>query len=279
MKKVPVIFPKKRYGQHFLHSPIKAKKMVSALSPSIEDKVIEIGPGKGIITFELANRVKQVLCCEIDIHLVDYLNNTIKEKAFSNIIILHQDFLKFNMNDINKYLGPPPYKVIGNLPFNISTAILARLWENVKIVDTAVLTFQKEVAERILATPGSKNYGRLTLLVNLYSTVKKIDTLKASHFFPTPEVDATVLLFKFFQDSILKGKEKESFYRIIDIGFQHRRKTLWHTLNKYLIKKENLSCDIKEILTEVNIGSKVRPEEISLEKFISLARIMAQYIE
>jgi 16S rRNA (adenine1518-N6/adenine1519-N6)-dimethyltransferase len=197
----------KKLGQHFLYDPKIAAKMCEAASIGKEDTVLEIGPGKGLITAELAKKAKYVVAVELDTALAEAL-----EGRFSNVEIINADILDIDL--------PKSDKTVSNIPFELSSPILEKIFEARK---TAVLILQKEFAARLLAKPGEKDYSKLTVKCNYYCSTQKISELKPGAFRPAPKVSATIVK--------LVPKEPpfeadEKFWNTVNALFQHKRKTV-----------------------------------------------------
>ncbi|MGE4358111.1 MAG: 16S rRNA (adenine(1518)-N(6)/adenine(1519)-N(6))-dimethyltransferase RsmA [Candidatus Omnitrophota bacterium] len=259
--------PKKFLGQHFLIDKNIQKKIISICQLSPKDIVLEIGPGLGALTEEICKRVSFVYAVEKDATLCKIL----KERLiyFKNLEIINSDILKFSL--------PPAgcsssvrLKVIGNLPYYISTPILNYLIENQEYIDSVFISLQKELVERIVARPGGKEYGALTVFVNFYTKPQIVFPIKRTCFFPKPEVDSYFLRIEFIQQPIANKELEKLFFQIVHTAFQKRRKTILNALSesKLGFKKEIL----EEILRISNIPFQRRPETLSIDDFINLAK-------
>jgi len=237
---------RKKWGQNFLQDPNIIRKVVAQLNPKPHDVVIEIGPGKGALTFELAKKVHTVHAIEIDPLLVDYLN----QHAPENVNIMHQDILKL---DLNQFSGD--IKIIGNLPYNITSPIIFKFldwpgWSKM------VFMTQKEVAQRITSIHGNKTYGRLSVMTQILSNVELSFSVPRTVFFPQPNVTSAILTFNPNSISIV---DMDHFSDLVKQAFSQRRKTLRNTL--------------KSLFTSEELGhfSGKRAEELSVEDFIKLS--------
>ncbi|NOX89889.1 MAG: ribosomal RNA small subunit methyltransferase A [Calditrichaeota bacterium] len=248
--------PLKRYSQNFLTNVHYQKKIVDALNIQPDDVVIEIGAGKGALTAHITDaNPSRFIAVEIDERWVSEL----KEKFGSKVEILHQDILKLNFNQITT--KEHSLKVIGNLPYHISSPILFRLIDSYPLIDRAVLMLQKEVARRICAQPNSKDYGILSVISQTYSKAEYLFEIKRGNFFPTPAVDSAVICLTFFRQ--INDFEDPVLYRkIVRTTFNFRRKKLKNSLSRIFDKVAvNLLDD--SILTK-------RPEQLTVEEFKQL---------
>jgi 16S rRNA (adenine1518-N6/adenine1519-N6)-dimethyltransferase len=260
------IFPRKRFSQNFLVNLKAAKRIVDYLELKSDEKVLEIGPGKGVLTQFLIDRAKKVYGVELDRNLCKYLEEKFKDNE--NLEVINQDILKFNLKKITK---KDRLKVIGNIPYQITTPIFEYLIQNREFIDFAILTVQKEVAKRICAKPGTPDWSPLSIGIQLFSNPEILFTLKPNSFFPAPKVDSAVIRVKF----LLKPKMEVEFPFFTDLVkavFSQRRKTLLNSLSKSL----NLNKDeLKAILKEAEIDSKRRGETLNLKELGKLARIIS----
>lgn len=250
-----------RWDQHFLISKNIAEKIVNSLDINSSDTVIEIGPGRGILTQFLVKKTKNIIVIEIDRDIVNYLKN-----KFENLKVICADFLKY---DINKLHLPSPFKFIGNLPFSVGNRIIEKImhYDN---WDVAIFMVQKEVGERITACCGSKKYGLLSIIVQNFSTAKKIFIVKRSCFKPFPKVDAMVI--KLMRKMPVVGLNNwSSFLKFVNKIFQMRRKKIVNILNKQFNIKKNY---VNETLNKLNIDSSSRPEKLEIEKLFEISKII-----
>lgn len=258
------ILPKKGLGQHFLTSEGVVKKILEGAEVGPEDVVLEIGPGLGTLTFPLAERAKRVIAVEVDKGLCEFLREKAKGLPLE---VVEADFLNWDLSALRGY---GKVKVVSNLPFFLSTEILFRLLENQGLFSDLTLMFQWEVARRITAQPGSKDYGALTVMVRLYSEPKLLFKVPKGAFFPPPEVDAGVVRFSLREPP--KGGI-ETLRRTVEGLFSLRRKTLSNALRKMSpLSKE----EIQGMLEELGIDPMKRPEAVSPEEFLKIARALEE---
>mgnify|MGYP000977335385 CR=1 FL=1 len=261
----------KTLGQNFLTDINIIKKIVDAGEVNQEDLVLEIGPGIGAMTVELAKRAGKVVAVEIDKHLIPALEENLAH--LDNVNLVHGDIMKVDIHAlIGDWAGPK--KVISNLPYYITTPIVMMLLEGDINWDTLVFMVQKEVALRMAATPGSKDYSALSVAVRYYSEPKMAFTVSKNCFIPKPDVDSAVVRLKKRELDFVQDIPKEFFFQVVRASFGQRRKTLLNALGlqPWLNGgKERL----KEILNKLGIKETVRAEELSLETFAALCRELA----
>ncbi len=247
--------PKKKLGQHFLTDLSIAEKIANTLTFTQYDKVLEIGPGMGVLTQYLPWKEGKVSLIELDTESVQYL----QANYVSMVDKIHEgDFLKIDLTSI---MGQEPFAIIGNFPYNISTQIVFKTLENRQQIPFFSGMFQKEVAQRICEPPGSKKYGILSVLTQLFYDAKYEFTVPPGVFNPPPKVDSGVLTLKRKADFTLECNEKLLF-KIVKLSFQQRRKTLRNSLKTLGLPKD---------ITEDSIFD-LRPEKLSGEAFIALTK-------
>jgi 16S rRNA (adenine1518-N6/adenine1519-N6)-dimethyltransferase len=264
------IFPKKSLGQNFLMDRNVGERIVAAASVSPNDIVIEIGPGKGALTIPLAERALYLLAVEIDDRLCDYLQERLADAA--NVEVRRGDFLRL---DIEAEIGAlrqrfpqaSAVKIISNLPFYITTPVIARIIENRSLVDHAVVTVQKEVAGRFTASPGSKRYGAITIFLNYYAEVSILFDIPRKAFRPEPEVDGSVVSIVPRAEPAVRVSDEAFFFRTIRAGFRQRRKMLKNSLLSLGVAQE----DLERALHEASLDPTLRPERLSMQDFARLA--------
>jgi 16S rRNA (adenine1518-N6/adenine1519-N6)-dimethyltransferase len=249
------VSPKKKLGQHFLNDLNIAKKIADLLDHRPNDCVLEIGPGMGVLTQYLLPKVQQLKMVEIDRESVNYLQRKYPDLKEN---IYNEDFLKL---DLTNFFTQGEFAVIGNFPYNISSQIVFKTIEYRKHIPFFCGMFQKEVAQRICEKPGTKAYGILSVLCQLYYETEYHFNVSSSVFSPPPKVESGVLSLKRRENLVLDFDEKLLF-RIVKTSFQQRRKTLRNSLK---------SLNIPKIILEDSIFD-LRPEKLSATEFIDLTK-------
>lgn len=268
------IRPKKRLSQSFLIDPNITSKIACLLEPGPDDTVVEIGSGLGVLTGIIAPQVKKIIALEIDPVLVNILKAEISR---DNVVILHEDFLQF---DFRKFFEgntseSARVKVIGNVPYNISSAIVFRLLEFRQFISSAVLMFQREVAERIAAGPGSRDYGIVSVIVSMYAVIKREFVVPPGCFYPQPKVDSAVVKVTFRDKPLIDLHNPELFREVVRASFAQRRKTLLNNLKNTRFME---SGQIEKVLNNCGIDGRRRAESLSTEEFGLLSNEMSRII-
>jgi 16S rRNA (adenine1518-N6/adenine1519-N6)-dimethyltransferase len=261
--------PKKHMGQNFL-TDISVPDMIIKKAGICEDDIIlEIGAGLGIMTKQAAIMAKKVYAVEKDYNLSDILTKKIEFADFpKNINVINKDIFKVDLIEIYKE-NDSKIIVLGNLPYNISSQILVKLIKERKAVKKAVIMLQKEAAERILAAPCCKKYGRLTVMLNFCGNISKLCDVKSHLFYPKPKVDSSVISIDFFENNVFNAIDEKFLFTIIKTAFGKRRKNLRNALyNSTLNMEKNY---ISEILEKINIDPKRRGETLSVKEFVELS--------
>jgi 16S rRNA (adenine1518-N6/adenine1519-N6)-dimethyltransferase len=260
--------PRKRWGQHFLVDGNILNKIVRAADITKEDTVLEVGPGLGEMTLALARQAKKVIAVEIDMKLVE----AVKRKTVScpNVQVIGNDILKV---DFKALTGEDrrPIKVVANLPYQISTPLLFRFIEERERFSTLTLMVQKEVAERIAAPPGGKDYGPLSIFVQIFLDLTGRFSVKPSCFFPPPKVDSAVVHLTWKETPVV-GREEEDWFRNVVRGcLGYRRKTLSNALKHSGL---DLPEDAERRMEQLGIDSRRRPETLAIDEFVRLSRVL-----
>ena len=266
-------FTKKSLGQHFLLNPSTIDKILSKACVSSEDRVLEIGPGPGLMTARLAQKAGRVIAVEKDTGLLKVLQEKMAE--FSHVTLLEGDFLSMDLKNI---LIPDdgPWKVIANLPYNVATEIIFRLFESRRFFSSFYLMVQREVAERLVARPNAdlpKDYGFLSVMSQLYSANRIVMRLPPGAFTPPPKVHSAIVEFQVSQTPRLDVADEDLFRKVVQAAFQQRRKTIENSLQGGF---SHLSREvIREALRASGIEPSLRAETIAPERFAALARQLA----
>lgn len=262
--------PLKPFGQHFLSQPATAAKIVQSAALAPGEAVVEIGPGLGALTRFLLQQVEKVHLIEVDPAMVEYL----RERApAEKVDIYRQDVLSFDFENLSGALGKR-LVVLGNLPYNISSPLLFRLLEAFPAIERAVFMVQKEVGMRFAASPGSKDYGVLSVLLGLYSRVQKLFAVGPGQFHPPPKVDSIVLRIDFI-DTAPEGPGFDFLRKLVSAAFQKRRKTLSNSLSGVF----GLGPEVlKSAFEQAGIDARRRPETLSPPEFLCLARLLGRSV-
>jgi len=250
------VSPKKFLGQHFLIDENISKKIVNSFSLKEFDKIVEIGPGKGALTKYLFEFSDKLILIEYDTDSVEFIKSSFKKH---NPNIIQQDFLKYNLKDV--LFQTSKNLIIGNFPYNISSQIIFKILENYLLVGNLIGMFQKEVAERIVSKPNSKDYGIISVKTQLLYDVKILFDVSPNVFFPKPRVNSSVISMT-RKKNININFDLKLFDRLVKLSFQQRRKKIKNSLKK---------IDIKENILEDSIFD-LRPEQLSVNDFIRLTQ-------
>ena len=276
--------PKKQLGQNFLVNPEVPKIILEAGEVTDNDTVIEIGAGLGYLTDALAQRAKQVIAVEVDALLFKGLAARFgaagepklnpRTSTDSRVRLLNADILKLEFNSLFESDDPrnvPTTKVIANLPYNITTPILWKLLAHQKKIHSCVLMMQKEVAERIVAGPGGKDYGALTIGVAYHAETRLIATLAPENFYPTPKVDSALLKLTMRDNPKVNVEDEELFFKIVRTGFRTRRKMLKNALvSGRFASAERLAAAFEAL----GIAPERRAETLDITEFAALANFL-----
>ncbi|MCI8982569.1 MAG: 16S rRNA (adenine(1518)-N(6)/adenine(1519)-N(6))-dimethyltransferase RsmA [Hungatella sp.] len=265
----------KKFGQNFLIDPHVLDKIVRAAGVAGDDCVLEIGPGIGTMTQYLAERARHVVAVEIDRNLIPILAETLE--GYDNITILNDDILKVDINELARvYNQSRPLKVVANLPYYITTPIIMGLFESQVPVDNITVMVQKEVADRMQAGPGSKDYGALSLAVGYYAKPYIAANVPPNCFMPRPNVGSAVIRLTRHQKPPVEVKDPGLMFRLIRASFNQRRKTLQNGLNnspEVPFSKEMIGAAIESL----GLPPSVRGETLTLEQFAGLSDYFAEH--
>ncbi len=258
----------KRYGQNFLVDMRVLTRIMDAADISKDDHVIEIGPGIGSMTQYLCERAGFVTAVEIDKELIPILNETLE--GYDNVAVINDDILKVDINElIRERSGEKRAKVVANLPYYITTPIIMGLLEGHAPVSSITIMVQKEVADRMSASPGGKEYGALSLAVNYYSCPRFITNVPPNCFIPRPTVGSAVISLDVYEEPRIKVSDERLMFKIIRAAFNQRRKTLTNALansGELDYSKE----DIIKVLGQMGLDERIRGEALDLDQFAVL---------
>lgn len=269
---------KKSFGQNFLTDLNVLKNIVEAADITANDNVIEIGPGIGALTEQLAQAAGEVLALEIDQDLIPVLKEVLS--PYDNVKVINQDVLQANLPElIKKEFKDPsrPIKVVANLPYYITSPILMNLLASPVEWATICVMMQKEVAQRLTAKPGTKQYGALTLAIEYQMQAKIAFDVSRKVFVPAPNVDSAIVVLTPRTNSLpVQPFDKQKLFGFIRGCFAHRRKSLWNNLQSVIGKDPVVKEKMTAVLTQLDISPQIRPEKLTLEQFIELANALHQ---
>jgi len=271
--KSPLPFrPRKSLGQHFLRDKAVVNRIVHMSRFRRDDRVLEVGPGRGELTLPLARKVAHVTAVEKDPALADILQERIDRSGLENVSIHNRDILRFDIKDLIDAC-PGKFKVIGNLPYNISSPFLEKLVQWKDAVERAVLMFQLEVARRLTASPGCKAYGALTLLVSYHARPSPLFTVPKEAFRPIPKVQSMVVELDFAKPCPGNPRHAALFRKVVKGAFSHRRKTLLNSLAGFAPEWDRET--VRATLTACGIDPTRRAETLDMDEFLQLTEAFA----
>jgi 16S rRNA (adenine1518-N6/adenine1519-N6)-dimethyltransferase len=247
---------RKHLGQNFLFDRSILERIIEASGVAADDTVVEIGPGPGSLTRLLSETAKRVIAIELDQELYDRLRSELI--GYRNVELVHGDAMQFPYEQIGRF------KVVANIPYYITTPIIFRLLDAKESLETITLTIQKEVAERIVAPPGGKDYGVLSIMIQYLARPELRFVIPKEAFRPVPKVDSAVVHMTILERPSVSVRDEKMFFRVVRTAFSQRRKTLSNSL-------KGLAEDPKGPLTAAGIDPRRRPETLSLEEFARLA--------
>ena len=271
------IRPSRSKGQNFLINEKVYDDIIKAAGVDERDSVLEVGPGLGFMTAKLSRKVRRVVAVELDDRLAAYLQMAVDSRAFSNVQVVNRDILTFNVGD--HFLPSEPFKIVANLPYNITSIFLRSFLSAARQPESMTLMLQKEVAERIVASP--PNMSVLAVSVQYYADAEIIREVKAGNFWPEPEVDSAIIRLK------IKNKAENSaqhaahpfddrmFFRLVRSGFSSKRKMLKNNLAAGLRIEVRA---VESVMAEQGLDPKIRAEELSLENWQNLVAALAPLV-
>jgi 16S rRNA (adenine1518-N6/adenine1519-N6)-dimethyltransferase len=264
---------KKKYGQNFLINRDIASRIIKLAGLNKDSTVLEIGPGLGTLTFLIAKQVKRIIAVEIDRGFTRYLQNEIEKLGFRNVCIINKDFLRLKKNDL--HLLENPDKVISNFPYCIGIKALVKIVDEYQSVDRIIGTVQKELADRITAKPGTKNYSFVSVYLQYLSRVRVIEkNISPKNFFPSPEVTSSLIELQPVHETV--PIEPGIFKKIVKASFSNRRKNIVNNLHTPEI---GIDQDVlKQIVSERFKNVKIRAEALSVRDFIELSRDLIKFV-
>lgn len=262
----------KKFGQNFLIDTHVLEKIISSAGITKDDFVLEIGPGIGTMTQYLCESAREVMAVEIDKNLIPILSDTLS--AYDNVTVVNEDILKLDIaKTAIEHNNGKPIKVVANLPYYITTPIIMGLFESHVPLESITVMVQKEVADRMQAVPGTKDYGALSLAVQFYSKAEIVANVPPNCFMPRPNVGSAVIRLTCHKDRPVEVKNEAFMFRLIRASFNQRRKTLQNGLSNdrsLNLSKEQIAAAIEKL----GLSPTVRGETLSLEQFAELSNIL-----
>ena len=250
------IKPLKRFGQNYLYDKNIIRKIIEQINPQLEDTIVEIGPGRGALTELLYNKATNYFAIEIDSRVIGDLT-----KRFPDVQLIEEDFLDVNLRKIYEDCKSK-LRLIGNIPYNLTSPIIFKAIRNSEIIKDVVLMVQEEVAKRITAKKGTKDYGILTVLLNYFTEPGYCFKVSSNAFYPKPKVSSAVVQFV-MKNLPISANEREIFIKVVKASFGNRRKTLKNSLSNSIFKELNFS--------QSGIDLSLRAEQLDITDFIALS--------
>lgn len=267
----------KKFGQNFLIDGHVLNKIIAAAEITQDDFVLEIGPGIGTMTQYLAEAAREVVAVEIDRALIPILQDTLS--VYRNVTVINEDVLKVDIGKLaQEKNGGRPIKVVANLPYYITTPIIMGLFENHVPAESITVMVQKEVAQRMQASPGSKDYGALSLAVQYYAEPYIAANVPPNCFMPRPKVGSAVIRLKCYEKPPVKVKNEALMFQLIRASFNQRRKTLQNGLNNSAEIHAEKQL-IAQAIASLGVSESVRGETLTLEQFAQLSDYLTDHLE
>lgn len=265
----------KNLGQNFLINDSVVEKIVESANVTKEDLIIEIGPGLGNLTEFLLEKAGKVIAIELDDRMINILND--RFSLYKNFEIINEDVLKVDLEKIikqNKTEGFKYAKIVANLPYYITTPIIMKLLEEKLDIESITVMIQKEVADRLIATPGDKLSGAITYCVYYFATSESITVVENNSFIPEPSVDSEVIKLSIRKENPVDLLDEKEFFRLIKVSFMQRRKTLVNSLvNGGIISNKD---EIKSLFDTLNLDYNVRGEKLTIEQFAQISNYLVK---
>jgi 16S rRNA (adenine1518-N6/adenine1519-N6)-dimethyltransferase len=264
--------PQKRLGQHFLKDRAVVRKMMDLMALNGSEVVLEIGPGLGALTLELAERVSRVVAVEKDLRLLRLLREKLETEGIQNVTLHHEDILKVDLAALTGG-GREKIRVVGNLPYNISSPMIEKVILEKEAVAVAVFMLQWEVAQRLMAHPGNKAYGALSVWLQYHAMARTLLPVSRKAFYPVPKVDSMVVELDFQNPYPRRTPDETHFRKVVKAGFAHRRKTILNSMagcaggwDRAVLARAMDHCGVKP-------GR--RAETLDLDEFLCIERILS----
>jgi len=265
------IKPRKKFGQSFLIDQGSIERIARIADVEQSDLVVEIGAGIGVLTERLAQKADRVIAVELDHQLVEVLKDRLSQ--YQNVEIHHVNILRF---DFRKIAGSEnqKIKVVGNIPYNISSPLLFYLLSFKDVIHSFTLMMQKELIERLVASPGSKSYGVPSVILQMFATMEKIINVPAAYFYPVPKVESSVMTGIFNKQSRIQLNDEDYFIKVVRDSFAQRRKMIFNNLKRSTLMKGLEESVLKESLSLASIEGQRRAETLTVDEFGNLSNIL-----
>jgi 16S rRNA (adenine1518-N6/adenine1519-N6)-dimethyltransferase len=248
---------KKKFGQNFLKDAAIIHGIIQSINPLPSDLLIEIGPGLGALTKPLLEKTNRLLAIELDRDIVGWIENEYSKK---NITVFNEDVLNFNFNQFDQKI-----RIVGNLPYNISTPILFKCIDNILIIKDLHFMLQKEVVDRMIATPSSPEYGRLSVMLQYYFAMEHLLDVPKESFEPEPKVESSFVRLIPYEQYPFIANNIEQFARIVKEAFSQRRKTIRNTLKSFITEND---------FEKIGINPQLRAENLSVSDFVKISNYL-----
>jgi 16S rRNA (adenine1518-N6/adenine1519-N6)-dimethyltransferase len=263
----------KQLGQNFLSDANAARRIVEHAALTGDETVLEIGAGLGAITLPAAKAAGRLIAVDRDRRIIGLLRTELLAAGIDNVDIREDDILRVDLAAVARDAGRP-LVVIGNLPYNISSQVIVQLIHARSHMDRAVLMLQKEMAQRICAGPGSRTYGRLSVMLQYCARPRELMQVRAAQFFPAPKVDSTVIGIRFATRPPFPADDEGLLFKVIKVAFGKRRKTLRNALSQSDLKLEPRTCE--DLLSRAGIDPIRRAESLSVAEFVGLSNAIGE---
>lgn len=268
------LMARKDLGQNFLKDPSLAGQIADLANLTSEDIVIDLGAGLGAMTLAAAIRARKVIAIEKDRRMLPLLRAELLVNEIANVEIVSQDMLSLDLSTLVAE-QERPFTILGNLPYNISSQVIIKLINARRCIGRAVLMFQKELAERLCAGPGSRTYGRISVMLQYCARIKVLRQVRAEMFFPRPRVDSVVLGIEFKTDPLPRVTDEQLMGNVVRAAFGQRRKTLQNALAAGLSFMDK--DGVARVLKEAGIDPKRRAETLSVDEYVELTNCVGSY--
>jgi 16S rRNA (adenine1518-N6/adenine1519-N6)-dimethyltransferase len=270
------IKPNKKLGQSFLIDINVINRIVHAVNISQEDIIVEIGAGIGVLTENIAKKAKRVIAVEIDRNLVEVLKD--KLGIYDNVEVHCGDILKFDFNSVSETHNSK-IKIIGNVPYNISSPLIFRLLSFRSVISDFMLMLQKEIVQRLVSMPGNKIYGVPSVILQMFASTEKIFDVSSTCFYPQPKVESAVVRGSFLEKPLVHLQDENFFTSLVKAAFAQRRKMLINNLKNSKLLADIEEGKVKEVLICAGIDGKRRGETLSVEEFGKLSNLLRAAID